>query len=296
MKRLRIVYRVGVALVVVSLAGVLHADSRDDLSRAKSDLDSLKSHTNDAKYKADQYLDESRKLREMDKEQIATLVDQLCRQDVERDDDEVDRVDKELRDKAIDRVRREYDHTVDDAGRVIDQIEHVMNDAKSLRDRVRDLKGKDDIKDDASRLADEVDQAIEVIDRLMEKVQSDKRTLDRVKEGVMNGSNNPTIRARMDYGKEMHKEMQDRFRCDEKEVVLSSGRPDCIKFEADHCVVIEFKPSTYSTSDAQRQAAGYIDDVRRKFKDDDRAKKCRHDDNGPMFEAVGEMYPACRAP
>jgi gas vesicle protein len=296
MKRLRMMNRIGVALAVLLLAGVLHADSRDDLSHAKRDLDSLKSHTDDAKYKADQYLDESRKLREMDKDQLAALIDQLCRQDVKRDDDEADRLDKELRDKAIDRVRREYDHTVDDAGRVIDQIEHVMNDAKSLRDRVHDLKGKDDIKDDASRLSEDVDKAIEAIDRLMEKVQSDKRTLDRVKDGVMNGSNNPTIRARMDYGKEKHKEMQDRFRCDEREVVLSSGRPDCIKFETDRCVVIEFKPSTYSTSDAQRQATGYIDDVRRKFKDDDRAKKCRRDDSGPIFEAVGETYTACRAP
>ena len=108
----------------------------------------------------------------------------------------------------------------------------------------------------------------------------------------MAGANNPTIRARMEYGKEKHKEMQ--AGCHESEVVLSSGRPDCIMFDENDCAVIEFKPDTYSESDARSQAAGYIEDVRAKFKDDDRAKKCKHNDDGPIFEARAKLYPACR--
>jgi len=111
----------------------------------------------------------------------------------------------------------------------------------------------------------------------------------------MAGANNPTIRARMEYGKQMHKKMQDDFECDEKEVVLSSGRPDCIKFDQDDCKVIEFKPDTLTESDAARQASDYLEDVRDKFKDDERAKRCKQTSEGrPIFEAVGKLYTACR--
>lgn len=210
--------------------------------------------------------------------------------------DEVDRIARDLRDKAIDQVRREYDKTTDAGGRVVEQIERLMNDVKALRQRARDLKSQDAIKDDAGRLADDADRLVEVVDRLMEKVQSDTRTLDRVKDGVMNGSNNPTIRARMEYGKEKHKSLQSSRSCDERELVLSSGRPDCVKFETDACKVIEFKPDTWSESAARDQASKYVDDVRRKFKDDDRAKKCKRDADGyPLFAAVGETYTACRS-
>ena len=73
---------------------------------------------------------------------------------------------------------------------------------------------------------------------MMEKTQSDSRSLDNVKQGTMNGANNPRIRAKMDYGKEMHVRKQSDYRCDEKEVVLSSGRPDCILFTENDCQVI----------------------------------------------------------
>ncbi|MDQ3334706.1 MAG: hypothetical protein M4D80_06070 [Myxococcota bacterium] len=283
-------------LAVVALAGVLHADAKDDLSRAKSDYDSLRSKVDDVKDKTERFLDSSRALRSMDKEQLDKLVEQMCRLDTEPNDDEVDRLSRDLRERAIDTVRREYEKTIDAGGRIYDQIERVMNDAKALRTRARDLKSQDAVKDDAGRLADDLDKLVEVVDRLMEKLQSDRRTLDRVKEGVMNGANNPTIRARMEYGKEKHKSLQSSRSCDEREVVLSSGRPDCVKFDSEACKVIEFKPDTHSESAAREQANRYVDDVRRKFKDDDRAKKCKRDADGyPIFTAVGETYPACRS-
>jgi hypothetical protein len=130
---------------------------------------------------------------------------------------------------------------------------------------------------------------------LFEKINTDRSTLDRVKDGAMSGANNPLFRASMEYGKEMHRRLQSDRRCDEKETVLSSGRPDCIKFDRDDCKVIEFKPDTYSTNDAESQASGYLRDVRDKFKNDDRAKLCKQDSDGPMFRAVGELYTACKA-
>lgn len=149
------------------------------------------------------------------------------------------------------------------------------------------------MKSDAAQLRQDIEKTQEVISKLFERLTSDRNTLDRVKDGVMNGSNNPTIRARMDYGKQKHKDLQASFSCDEKEINLSSGRPDCIKFDQGDCKVIEFKPDTYNDSDARSQASRYLNDVRDRFKDDERAKRCKQD-GGPVFRAVGELYSACR--
>ena len=150
------------------------------------------------------------------------------------------------------------------------------------------------MKSDAAQLRQDIEKTQEAISKLFERLNSDRNTLDRVKEGVMNGSNNPTIRARMDYGKQKHKDLQSSFSCDEKEITLSSGRPDCIKFDADNCRVIEFKPDTWSQSNARDQAVRYVGDVRERFKNDERAKRCKQTSDGPLFEAAGELYPACR--
>ena len=285
-----------IVLAVTGLVCPLRGDARDDLSRANSDYNALKSHYDDAKSKLEKYLDESVKLRAMDKDQLNDLITQMCRLDQKRDDDEVDRLDKELKDKVVERVKREYDHTVDDGSRVFDDLGHLESEAKSARDRARDLESKDEVKDGAQRLRQDIEQTQDAIAKLFERINSDRQTLERVKEGSMNGANNPTIRARMEYGKEMHKKLQSDRGCDEKEVVLSSGRPDCIKFDSDDCKIIEFKPDSYSTSQAESEASNYLRDVREKFKTDDRAKKCKQDSDGPIFRAVGETYPRCQAP
>jgi hypothetical protein len=99
----------------------------------------------------------------------------------------------------------------------------------------------------------------------------DRQTLDNVNNGVMLGMNNPTIRARVEYGKDKHKELQDSCSCDARELSLSSGRPDCVKFDR------------------------YLNDVRDYFKDDDRSKRCAHaSDGSAVYRSVGVLYPRCR--
>jgi hypothetical protein len=288
-------YVVGCFFAFVAVNGaIIYADSRDDVSRAKSDLDSLRSRHDSSTSRLDSYLDASVKLRSFDKDQLAELVAQICKLDIEEDNDEADRIAKDLRDRSIERVRREYENTVDAGSKVFDELGRVEGDGKSLHSRARDLEGKDEVKDDARRLREDIEKLMDLNKRNFEKINSDRTTLDRVKEGVMNGANNPLIRARMDYGKEMHKKLQSDRGCHEKEVTLSSGRPDCIRFDPGDCKVIEFKPDTYSTGDAERQAKKYLDDVRGRFKNDDRAKQCKQDSDGPIFQAVGETYSACR--
>ena len=102
------------------------------------------------------------------------------------------------------------------------------------------------------------------------------------------------FRAAMDWGKAKH-EYNQRI-CDEKEISLSSGRPDCVSFRKDACAVWEFKPSTVGESAARSQAERYLSDVKRYFKDDPRAKEsCKKDSDGlPVFEAKGVTYEACK--
>jgi hypothetical protein len=282
------------AAIVIGLSGVLWADAQGDLDSAKRDFGSAKSKFDDTKYKVDKYLEQSRGLRSFDSEKLNALVDQLCRLDIEPDDREVDAIVRDLVDKAVDTVKRNYEDTSRAAYDRIGDVEHLLDQAKAVRDRAKDLRSQDAIKDDASRLYDDAHRLVDDSDKLMEKTQSDFKSLDNVKQGTMNGANNPTIRAKMEYGKQKHKDLQSSYSCDEREVVLSSGRPDCLKFVQDDCQIIEFKPDTYSTSAAESQARQYLDDVRRKFKDDDRAKKCKQVDGYPFFRTVGVTYTACR--
>ncbi len=281
---------------VLGLAGTLHADSRDDLSRVKSDYDSVKSHYDNAKSKLDSYLDESVQLRQMDKDQLDELITQICKLDMKRDDDEASRLATELKDKIVDRVKTNYEHTVDDWTRVSEDIKRLDEEAKSVRSRAKELESKDEVKSNAESLGKDIDSTQEAIQKLVKRVNADKATLDRVKDGVMRGANNPMIRARMEYGKDMHKKLQDSFSCDERETVLASGRPDCVKFVSKDCQVIEFKPDTYSDSAAENEAGKYLNDVRKKFNSDDRAKTCNWNSEGPIFRPVGKTYPACRVP
>lgn len=191
---------VGLGLVV-GLGRVLWADAQSDLDSAKRDYESLKSKTDELKDKVEKYLEQSRNLRSMDKDQLDTLVERLCRLDIEPDDREVESIAKDLTDRVVDNVRRKYDDAIRAGSDLVGQIERHLDSVKAVRNRAKGLRSQDAIKDGASRLTDDAEKLVEAVDRLMEKVQSDFKTLDRVKEGVMNGANNPVIRAKLEYGK-----------------------------------------------------------------------------------------------
>lgn len=287
----------GLVMVALALgAGTCVAGPKDDFSSRKNDWDQTKRRMEDTSRKVDSYLEKSRKLRAMDKSELDALITQVCKQDIARNDDEADRLAKSLRDKVVDNVRREYDNINSEADRLGGgEVEQVLNDAKSLRDNTKSLTSYAEVKDDTEKLLREMSDAIDdFTNRVYEKFTADYRTLTNLKEGVMNGSNNPRIRAAMEYGKEKH--IYNQRICEEKELTLSSGRPDCVSFQKDNCAVWEFKPDTYSESEAKSQAERYLRDVQDKFKDDKRAlENCKKDSSGkPQFEARGVTYPACR--
>jgi hypothetical protein len=286
-----------VALIAMLLTlQPLSAGPADDLSSRKRDWEAASRNMEDISRRVNEYLEKSTNLRAMDKTDLEELINQMCKLDIERNDDEADRLATSLRDRIVDNVRREYDAVNALADRIDDDAERALNDAKSLRDNTKNLTSYPDIADEVTKLLSEMSDAIDrFTDRTYSKLTTDYRALTNLKEGVTNGANNPRIRASMEYGKRKHIDLQSSFSCDEKEVVLSSGRPDCILFKPDACQVIEFKPDTYSESAARSEAEGYVSDVRTRFKDDSRASQCKKDSNNlPIFEAKGELYPACR--
>lgn len=222
------------ALVVGGLlvgSGIAGADARSDLDSRKRDFENLKRELDGRKGEVDKYLENSRLLRSFDKDEMEKLIKAMCAQDVERDGDEAERINKDLGDRAIDTVRRKWDDVTREWDGTEDRTERTLNDLKSFRDKVKYIPEEDAVKSERSSLLDQVERALNDTDRLYAKLQDDYRSLSNVKEGIMNGANNPKIRASMEYGKRKHSDMQSSYSCDEREVVLSSGRADCVKFK-----------------------------------------------------------------
>jgi hypothetical protein len=282
------------AFLVFATGNVL-ADAKDDLASRKSEWERTKQQMDDVAGQVRNYLDDSKSLRQLDKADLKELITKICGISIARDDDEGDRLAKEMTEKMVADVTREYDR-VDSAGRhVEEEADRVLGDAKTLRDNTKDLMSDDDVKEDATQLMSEMSATIDAFTNDTWSVLSaDYKALENIKDGVPKGTNNPRIRAAVEYGKEKHTYNQ-RI-CEEKEVVLSSGRPDCVSFQKDACAVWEFKPdSTFTDEQAAEWAKKYVEDVQTKFKDDSRAKEnCKKDaDGNPIFEAKGAVYPAC---
>lgn len=286
------VWTVVVALMLDGAAA--SAGPGDDMSRNWSDYNSLKRDYEDLSSKVDRYIERSRKLKAMDKEELEKLITQICRLDIEKRDDDADRLAKGLVDKVQDNVKREYASVDSEASELATKVMQLGSKLKSVRSNTEPYSRIDEVKSDAGKLISELEGMMQNSGRLFDKVDADMKSLYNIKEGVINGTNNPKIRAAIEYGKEKH-EYNQRI-CAEKEITLSSGRPDCVSFNKDQCTVWEFKPDSIGESAAKAQAEGYLADVQRYFKDDPRAKEnCKKDASGlPIFEAKGVTYPACK--
>jgi hypothetical protein len=238
------------------------------------------------------FLAGSRKLREMDRDEITRLIIQICNLDIERDNDEEERIANSLIEKVQSNVRSEYS-TLESSGKdwqyKVSQFQDKLNRTAYNAEPYTKI---DEVKSDASKLLDQIKIQKDLAGRLWDKIDTDYKTLTNIKEGTMRGANNPRLRAAMDWGKAKHQYNQ-RI-CEVKELTLPSGRPDCVSFQKDACVVWEFKPSSVGESAAKAQAERYISDVRDYFKNRPEAENCKKDQNGlPIFEARGVTYEAC---
>lgn len=94
--------------------------------------------------------------------------------------------------------------------------------------------------------------------------------LRSLNDARVRGSNNPKIRAKIEYGKSQHASLQgSSSNCDVSEVSLPSGRRiDCVKVNSGTCWIYEIKPrNAGATSRARDQLAKYKSEVNGEFDD-----------------------------
>ncbi len=275
-----------------------HADDKDDLEQCRRDFSDIKDRLDKAADKQAKYLEHSLSLRRMDKDQLATLITQICALDIRRDDDAAMQTAASLKDKVVDQVNREYSSTDAEGLDVLRDFGGLMDDVTNLEHRVQSLVEKgSDVSDDAKSLLADIEAPARKLSDLYEKLRADHDTLSNVKDGTMNGSNNPMIRATMQYGIDKHKELQREKECSSAEDVLSSGRPDCVIFKQDDCQIWEFKPDSYSEEDALEQAGKYLKDLQNKYDQEEVASVCKRDDDHKIqFSLHALLYPKCTPP
>lgn len=295
MKTSSLAVAVGIALAF-GAAGAVAAPA-DDLYKRKREYEELKSNLDNRSSPVSSFLDKSRKLREMDKTELEELITQICRLDIEPNEDEERRLAESLRDKVIDKVKAEYGPIDSEGGKLDEDVRKVLNDIRSLIENTKPLTSIDEVKSDANSLLSSENSLLDRGNDLWNKLNNDYKTLTNVRDGVMKGSNNPRIRAAMEYGKEKH--IYNQRICEEKEVEISSGRKaDCVSFQKEACAVWEFKPDTSFTDSSAGSWAKdkYLSGITEKFKNDPRAiANCKKDSSGvPIFEAKGAVYPGCR--
>ena len=288
---------VGFALMIGLAAVTAMAGPVEDLDNQKRQYDSLKSSFESTLDGANRFFESSRKLRELDKAELEELIDRICASDLEPSEDVERRLVERLTDNVVERVSSSYNDAFQAGERVDKALEKVQKDIDVLIKNIQPLTSIDEIKSAASSLLSDATALQENANRLQAKFFDDYKSLTNVRDGAMKGANNPKIRAAMVYGQDKHKDMT----CPDpfiKEVELSSGlKADCVSFAKDNCAVYEFKPDKNfdEASAAEWARTKYLQGITELYRNKDVAKDCKKDASGnPVFEAKGQVYPACR--
>ena len=290
----------GFVVAMVLGAATAKAGPAEDLENRKREYDNLKSSVENASNKVNDFLDSSRRLRELDRTELDELIARICEGDIEPNEDEERRLVEALRDNVVTRVSASYNDAFQAGEREDKALAKVLNDIDSLIKNIQLLTSIDEVKSDATSLLKDGNSLLERANHLKTKLYDDYKSLTNVANGAMKGSNNPRIRAAMEYGQERHTYNQ--RMCEspfEKEVEISGGRrADCVTFLKDNCAVWEFKPDTKFNNESAAAWARdkYLSGITEKFKTDERAiANCKKDsNNNPTFEAKGAVYPGCR--
>jgi len=271
-----------------------YADDKSDFDDFKDKYEDLADKYDDLNDQVKDFLEVSKDLRRMDEEELQSLIKGICELDIETRNDDATTIANDLVFDSVSTVSQFYIRLENDGNELLNSTEELMEDQKSLRNKYTGLKDSGEVGSDATSLISELTKLIEKTTRRYGEVSDNSRSLTNIKDGTMKGTNNPKIRAKLEYGKKKHEELQ--RSCDESEVSVSGGRADCVNFDKDACSVIEFKPNTYTESEAKNQAARYLDGIRSKYRTDSRAvENCKKDSDGdPIFEAKGQLYTACR--
>jgi hypothetical protein len=163
---------------------------------------------------------------------------------------------EELRKEGEEKLKAITDEIANrSANRLGSKVAELDQRAGALIDRLNTIKGIDSSSIGKERT------------RLRSRIVAARKRLNETKAlGLLKGANNPQLRARLEYGKTMHKSLQDN--CDAAEVPIG-GFIDCVKVSSKTCTIIEIKPNNdWSKSKGEEQLVRYVKAVERKFRDE----------------------------
>jgi hypothetical protein len=149
--------------------------------------------------------------KKLEKSEIEALVNAIC----EADEDERRSVSSDIGSRARDKVRAEYDKTERRKNEAIDMLKTVIADKRFESKR-----------SDAEHLKSEVEDKWSAIDRMWD---------------VMRGSNHPVVSFMLDKGKE--EDDYRKGRCTASQVDTGKGFADCVGYDGNMCLIVEFKPN-----------------------------------------------------
>ena len=284
---------------LISVLGVTHAfaDEASDFAGLDADASALTGRQQELLSDEREYLEVNLSLRRQSDEDLARLINEICGTDIEGSENDGLNMAAQIADEIAEKIGVGYASLEKDKNDFLYKIDKQQGDLQSVKSEFGHLESSTEYGERAKPILAEITRQIEETKTVKNNVLRDFNSLSNIVDGIMRGSNNPQVRAAMDYGKDQHKNKQDELKCDDREVPAAGGYADCVKFtESDGCVVIEIKPDSYSETKAIAQAERYIDGLKTKYKDNDNAKQyCKKDsDDNWIFTARWETYPACK--
>ena len=166
---------------------------------------------NDAERAAKDLLYSYEDFKKLDKSEMQALVAAIC----QAEEDDRKSVSSDSASRARDKVRAEYDKVERRKNEALDRLKKVI-----ANDRFKEKRS------DAESLKSQVEDKWKAVDRMYDYVR---------------GSNHPVVQFMLDKGKEEHDYRQGR--CTVKEFETGDGRADCIGYDGNACLIVEFKPN-----------------------------------------------------
>jgi hypothetical protein len=166
---------------------------------------------NDAERSAKDLLYSYEDFKKLDRSEVQSLVNAIC----QAEEEERKSVASDIGSRAREKVRSEYDKVERRKNEALDKLKKVIAD-----DRFKDKRS------DAESLKSQVEERWKSIDRMYDS---------------MRGSNHPVVSFMLDKGKEEHDYREGR--CTAREFETGNGRADCIGYDGNACLIVEFKPN-----------------------------------------------------
>ncbi|MBK9035976.1 MAG: hypothetical protein IPL61_32800 [Myxococcales bacterium] len=254
-------------------------------------------------------INDSRRLRKFDTDELNQLIVFMCSQDQEKDGDEADRLSQDMGNRLVSAARGRLDEYVKGADANQARLEAIYRDLRTFQaDSETALKDNEALTAVDKGLLAPLREMIAAVAALRDKdrsklfgmLASDRQAFVNASDDVLKGQSNPRVAASNKYGRAKHRELQrdSQFACAEVEFAAGGGFADCVSHA--QCTVWEFKPSSWTIDQAERQARDYVGGVESAFSKSNAAGKpweqCWRADGpsgGRGYIPRGYAYPKC---